>query len=50
MTYPAAHSNAGSFNPLSEAKDQTHVLMDTSQVLNPVSHNGNSYISVTIFF
>ena len=30
------------FNPLSEARDQTCVLMDTSQVLNPLSHNGNS--------
>ena len=29
-------------NPLSEARDQTHVLMHTSQVLNLLSHNGNS--------
>ena len=29
-------------NPLSEARDRTHVLMDASWVLNPVSHNGNS--------
>ena len=29
-------------NPLSEAGDQTCILMDTSQVLNPLSHNGNS--------
>ena len=29
-------------DPLSEASDQTHILMDTSQVLNPLSHNGNS--------
>ena len=28
-----------SLNPLSEARDGTHILMDTSQVLN---HNGNS--------
>ena len=28
-------------NPLSEAKDQTCILMDTSQVHNPLSHNGN---------
>ena len=29
-------------NLLSEARDQTRALMDTSQVLNPLSHNGNS--------
>ena len=29
-------------NPLSEARDGTHILMDTSQVLNLLSHNGNS--------
>ena len=29
-------------NPLVEAKDRTHILMDTGQVLNPLSHNGNS--------
>ena len=28
-------------NPLSEARDQTQLLMDTSQVRNPLSHNGN---------
>ena len=27
-------------NPLSEARDQICLLMDTSQVLNPPSHNG----------
>ena len=30
------------FNPLSEAKNWTHIQMDTSLVLNPLSHNGNS--------
>ena len=30
-------------NPLSEARDWTCVLMDTSQVRNPLSHNGNSW-------
>ena len=30
------------FNSLSEARDQTQVFMDTSQVLNPLTHNGNS--------
>ena len=29
-------------NPLSEVGDQIHVLIDTSQVCNPLSHNGNS--------
>ena len=35
-------------NPLSEARDLTHILLDTSQVLNPLSHSGNS--SGTDFF
>ena len=30
------------FNPLSEPRDWTLILMDTSQVLNPLSHNGNA--------
>ena len=29
-------------NPLNEARDQTCILMDTRQFLNPLSHNGNS--------
>ena len=29
-------------NPLSGARDRTCILMDTSQVLNPLCHNGNS--------
>ena len=28
-------------NPLSEARDRTHILTDTSQVHNPLSHNWN---------
>ena len=32
-------------NPLSEARDQTTSFMDTSQVLNPLGHNGNSQFS-----
>ena len=30
-------------NPPSESKDQTHKLLDTSWVLNGLSHNGNSH-------
>ena len=30
-------------NPLTRAKDRTHILMDTSGVLNLLRHNGNSY-------
>ena len=29
-------------NPLSKGRDQIRILMDTSQVLNPPSHSGNS--------
>ena len=29
-------------NPLSEARDQTHILMDNSRFLNPLSHNGDA--------
>ena len=32
-------------NPLSEARDQTRVLKDTSQVRSPLSHDGNSWNS-----
>ena len=30
------------FNPPNEARDQTHILLDTSWILNLLSHNGNS--------
>ena len=33
-------------NPLSEARDQTHILMVSSQVLNLPRHNGNSDFSI----
>ena len=29
-------------NLLREDRDRTRILMDTSQILNPVSHSGNS--------
>ena len=35
-------------NPLSEARDRTPILMDTSYVLNPLSHSGNSRICALI--
>ena len=28
-------------DPLSKARDRTHILMDTSRVLNPLSHSRN---------
>ena len=34
------------FNPLSEARDLTCILMDTSQLLNPLSYNGNSQMTI----
>ena len=37
-------------NPLSGAWDQTHILMDTSQVLNPLSYNENSFILFIYLF
>ena len=30
-------------NPVSKAKDWTHILMDTSRVFNPLCHDGNSH-------
>ena len=39
VTYTTALSNAGYFNPLSKARGQIHIFMDTSLVLNPLSHN-----------
>ena len=32
-------------NPLNEARDQTHNLVDITQVHNPLSHNRNSLLS-----
>ena len=40
-------------NSLSEARDRNRILMDTSQVLHLLSHNGDSIIliiEVTIFW
>ena len=33
-------------NPLSRARDRICILMDTSRILNPLSHNRNSPYSV----
>ena len=40
-THATAPGNA-TLNPLSMARDPAHMLVDTSQVLNPLSHNRNS--------
>ena len=37
-------------NPLSEARDRTHILMDTSRVLKPLSHNRNSFFLKIMLF
>ena len=37
-------------NLLNEAKDRTCVLMNTSQVLNPLSHSGNSLVYPFLIF
>ena len=49
MPYPRCiynlHHNSWqrqALNPLSEARDGTHILMDTSQVCNLLSHSENS--------
>ena len=58
-----SHNNAGSelhlcdlchslrqlriLNELGKARDGTHILMDSSWILNLLSHNGNSYVTNT---
>ena len=39
---PHHSSQQCQFNPVSKAKDQTCNLMDTSQILFPLSHDGNA--------
>ena len=41
-TDTTAHSLHQIVNPLSRARDRTLILMDTNQVLNPLSQDGNS--------
>ena len=36
-------------DPLSEARDRARILMDTSRVLNPLSHNGNSVYFIAFY-
>ena len=58
-----SHSNTGSephlwptpqlmatqiLNPPREARDRTHILMDASRIPNPLSHNGNSWVSTLL--
>ena len=47
-TYTVAYNNARSFNSLSEARDRSHILMDTSQVHNLLSHSGNSQMGMIL--
>ena len=40
-------------NPLREARDRTHILMDTSRVLTPLSHNENSalvFLCILVYY
>ena len=45
-----AHSNTEFFNPLSEARDQTRGLMDTTLIHNLLNHNGNASMISCIGF
>ena len=42
--YTEGHSNTRSLTHLRKAKEQTRIFMDTGLVLNPLTHNGNSYL------
>ena len=42
VAHTRAQGNAGFLNPLHKARDQTHVLMDSSQILHLLSNNGIS--------
>ena len=43
-----ACSSCWILNPLSEARDPTYILMDTSHTLNPWSHNAISDLGITL--
>ena len=36
-------------NPLNKARDQTHILIDTSQVCNLLNHNRNELLPSYVF-
>ena len=44
--WPIPQLTAMSDCPLSKARYRTHILMDTSRVHNPLSHNGNSQMKM----
>ena len=44
VTHTTAHGYARSLT-----RDQTHIFMDTNQVLNPLSHNGNAHEGLYFF-
>ena len=48
--YNLGHGLQHHVRPLSEVRGQTHILADTSQILNPPSHNGNSYFFNIYFY
>ena len=43
-TYTTAHGKHRILNPQSEARNRTCILMDTSRIINPLSHNEDSLI------
>ena len=49
MTYTTALGNARLYNPLSEVRDQTRILMDSSRVLNLLSRYWNSLSLILTF-
>ena len=50
VTYNVTLQQCWILNTLSEARDQTYILIDTGQNLNPLSHNGNSFICIFFNF
>ena len=46
LAYATATAKCWILNTLSEARDQICILMDSGQVLNLLSHNGNYYLDV----